>query len=392
MAPATTQQLLLSPAELSYIHSSLSLQPPIRPDSRTPTQFRPLVAESDILPNANGSARICFADGTEAITGVKVQMEKSAWKPSAEHGVHLGPGGGGEDGDEEDDESGGNQKRDRRGVGENSWVEVNVDIPGYRDDDTMPVFLAAMLTEALLATGTLKNRLWITERYYWKLYIDILLLSPPLSYPLPLLSLTTHLALLSARLPALISGPSDDPLFNDDWNASHPLYPRTPQTSNSASDHPPITLLVMSVNSNIIFDPSKEELAVAESVLAISVARTPSTTTTTSSSSTNATNDAPSNGSSSNIRLLAIRTVDLPSRFTPPGIPDAMNAATGGSAPVGSREAAAVREGLDEDGVWRPPRGGVGRAVLGRMIKAVVEKRGVAEEVFEALEGVDTGT
>ncbi|KAL9061986.1 MAG: hypothetical protein Q9157_009220, partial [Trypethelium eluteriae] len=174
MAPATTQQLLLSPAELSYIHSSLSLQPPIRPDSRTPTQFRPLVAESDILPNANGSARICFADGTEAITGVKVQMEKSAWKPSAEHGVHLGPGGGGEDGDEEeeDEDSGGKRKGDRQGVGDNSWVEVNVDIPGYRDDDTMPVFLAAMLTEALLATGTLKNRLWITERYHWKLYVD----------------------------------------------------------------------------------------------------------------------------------------------------------------------------------------------------------------------------
>ena len=178
MPPATTQQLLLSPAELSYIHSSLSLQPPIRPDGRTPTQFRPLVAESDILPNANGSSRICFADGTEAIAGVKAEVEKSAWRPIHEHGVHLGPGGGGDEtGDDENEEAGEGQKR-RQGLGENSWVEMSVEIPGYRDDDTMPVFLAAMLTEALLAKGELKNRLWINDRYHWKLYIDV-------SWPVP---------------------------------------------------------------------------------------------------------------------------------------------------------------------------------------------------------------
>src|SRR5277367_675844 len=82
MAPSTNQ-VLLSPAELSYLHTSLSHQPPIRPDARSPTQFRPLIAETDILPGTNGSARICFADGTEAIAGIKAEVEKSTLRPGA---------------------------------------------------------------------------------------------------------------------------------------------------------------------------------------------------------------------------------------------------------------------------------------------------------------------
>ncbi|KAI9686008.1 MAG: hypothetical protein M1822_003991 [Bathelium mastoideum] len=401
MPPAAVQQLLLSPAELSYLHSSLFLQPPIRPDGRTPTQFRPLVAESDILPNTNGSARICFADGTEAIVGVKAEMEKSAWRPDIEISGAEGlvDEGDDEDGGDEEGGGGGNsgerQKR-RQGIGQNSWVEMSVEIPGYRDDDAMPVFLAAMLTEALLATGTLKDRLWINDRFHWKLYIDILLLSPPLSYPLPLLSLTTHLALLSARLPALVSSPADDPLFNDDWEAASYLYPRSSSSSpnsNTRTDYPSITLLVMSVGATIVFDPSREELAVADAVLAISVSR--DTSSSTSIAGGGDTQKAHHHHHQQPVRLLAIRSVDPPSRLTPPGVPDRMNAATGGSAPVGSREALAVREGMEEGeeggtGVWRPPRGGVKRDVLARMIKMVVGRGGVAEEVFDALEKVET--
>src|SRR6266536_2043281 len=93
MVPSATQQVILSPAELSYLHTSLTQTPPIRPDGRTPSQFRPLIAESDILPGTNGSARICFADGTEAIIGIKAEVEKSrrSYQPlndlSAEDGV-----------------------------------------------------------------------------------------------------------------------------------------------------------------------------------------------------------------------------------------------------------------------------------------------------------------
>ena len=85
MAPSTIQQVLLSPAELSYLHTSLSLVPPIRPDGRTSSQFRPLIAETDILPGTNGSSRICFADGTEAIVGIKAEVEKS--RPSYQQAV-----------------------------------------------------------------------------------------------------------------------------------------------------------------------------------------------------------------------------------------------------------------------------------------------------------------
>ena len=82
-------QLLLSPAELSFLHSSLSLKPPIRPDGRTTTQFRPLTAETGILPGTNGSARVKFSDGTEAIVGVKAELEKSVDPLSTEEQDRL---------------------------------------------------------------------------------------------------------------------------------------------------------------------------------------------------------------------------------------------------------------------------------------------------------------
>ncbi|KAM3418664.1 Exosome complex component RRP42 [Cercospora zeina] len=377
MAPYTG--IPLSPAELSYLHSSLSQNPPIRPDGRSATTFRPVVAETDILPSANGSARICFSDGTEAIVGVKAEVEKSV----------RGGGGAGlrvqaqarlntDDvamgADDDDDEDG------ARGIGEESWIEVSIQIPDMRDDDALPVFLAAMLTEALLASGDVKDRLWINSRFHWRLYIDILLLSQPLSYPLPLLSLTTHLALLSTRLPALLSQGDEDPLFNDDWDASTYLFQRDPTTGKPLAK-PPVTLLVMTVGSNILFDPSKEELAVADAVVAISAAAKEKT-----------------EEGQQEMRLVALRTIDPPSRLTAAGVPSSTatntNAKAGGAA--GGEETLSASEMLkkrEKDAgatVWRPPRGGVSRGLMNAMIKAVVKKGGLAEEVLEGLAGVET--
>lgn len=159
MAPTTVQQVLLSPAELSYLHTSLSLTPPIRPDSRLPHQFRPLSAETDILPGTNGSARITFADGTEAIVGIKAEVEKSPHKYSGytsrtEDTGHI-----------RDDEEG--------RYGDNKWLEMSIEVPGFRDDDAMPVLLTSVLTEALLADSSFTRRLWINRRFHWKLYIDV---------------------------------------------------------------------------------------------------------------------------------------------------------------------------------------------------------------------------
>lgn len=204
--------------------------------------------------------------------------------------------------------------------------------------------------------------------------IQVLLLSPPLSYPLPLLSLTTHLALLCTRLPALISERDEDPLFNDDWDAAVPLYPSVSSSPSKPHPKPPITLLVMTVADNVIFDPSRDELAVADCVFAISVG---------------ASSDK---GTDSHLNILAIRTIDPPSRLTASGTPNSLNSATGGTAPASAAEALALRERslIDEQGsVWRTPRGGVRRGLVGRLLNLVVAKGGVADEVLDALAAVE---
>lgn len=142
-----TQQVLLSPAELDYLHSSLSLRPPIRPDGRTSTQFRPLTAETGILQGTNGSACVNFADGTEAIVGIKAEIEKTV--------------------NSSEDED----KKSKKARGD--WVEITVEIPSQRDDDAGTVFLGEMLREALLGDGEFAKKLWINRRFHWRLYIDV---------------------------------------------------------------------------------------------------------------------------------------------------------------------------------------------------------------------------
>ena len=166
---ASSQHVLLSPAELAYLHASLSLAPPIRPDGRSPTQFRPLVAETGILPGTNGSARICFADGTEAIVGVKAEVERTAQRPGEDTVFFEEGGAGSDDVDEEGETREGVDKR----KGDASWVEMTVEIPGLRDDDSGTAFLSAMLSDALLADGEFAKRLWINRRFHWKLYLDV---------------------------------------------------------------------------------------------------------------------------------------------------------------------------------------------------------------------------
>ncbi|ROT40260.1 hypothetical protein SODALDRAFT_376049 [Sodiomyces alkalinus F11] len=399
---SSTQQTLLSPAELAYLHASLSLTPPIRPDGRRPTQFRPMTAETGILPGTNGSARVCFSDGTEAIVGVKAELEKTADPfgrrrgTDGELGVRIRRGGG------EDEEEGGAGSENTTGEGRNEWLEMTVEIPGLRDDDASTIFLARMLSEALLADGEFAKKLYINRRFHWKLYLDILLISPPLSYPLPLLSLTTHLALLATRVPRLKSEGDEDPMFDDDWQAAPYLYPRDPRNGSrgdAISSRPPITLLVIAVGGNIIFDPAKEELAVAESALAVSVGEAGRMQGESGGAGGDGMDvDAEGGGRREReLRLLSVRTIDPPSRLTPPGVPNSENPGTNVSAPgktaasaVSAPSAAANGHGAQE-GVWRPPLGGTKLAVLQSMIAKVLEKGGVADEVLDGLEGVDIG-
>ncbi|KAJ5380525.1 uncharacterized protein N7496_002953 [Penicillium cataractarum] len=372
-ASSASQVPHLSPAELSYLYTSLSLpKTPIRPDGRSPTQFRPLTAETNILPGTNGSARIGFADGTQAIVGVKAEVEKTILSNET-----LARNDGGVGGEQEGSAAVG---------GHGSWVQMSIEIPGFRDDDALPVFLSEMMRESLVGavgtdetsdmTGGLKGRLVINKRWHWRLYIDVLLLSQPLAYPLPLLSLTTHLALLSTKLPKLKSQGEEDPFFDDDWAVAEYLYPRPSLSSGAKSSarssfvRPPVTLLVISVGENIIFDPNREEIAVADAVLAISITR---------------------DSEAGNLKLLSIRTVDPPSRLTQPGVPNSENVSMlGAVAPT--EDVAVLNPATGEEevpGVWRPRRGGVKRSVIAEMVKTALKKGGVGEEVLEGLEGVE---
>ncbi|KAF1994601.1 hypothetical protein P154DRAFT_548962 [Amniculicola lignicola CBS 123094] len=369
MPPSQPALVSLSPAELSYLRSTLAQRPPIRLDAtKGPLDFRSMRAEHDVLPGTNGSARIALEDGTEALVGVKAAVEPSPlsaalWAGHEKLTVAAGV----------DTHRGADNLHSSTGRGRDAWVEMSVEIPGFRDDDALPVFLAAMLRETLLATGALTDRLHINRRFHWKLCIDILLLSPPLSYPLALLSMTTHLALLTTRLPALKSENDEDPMFDDDWDAAVALYPRSSAAVDGPphTDKPPVIVLAMVVGENIIFDPCKEELAVADGVLAIACASAPS----------------PSDGA----RLVGFRTVDPPSHLTPPGVPNAMNTATGGVAPASSADALTQRELLANSGVWRPPRGGIKRALLANMCDLATAKGGVAEELLSALQSIEVG-
>ncbi|KAK4202603.1 ribosomal protein S5 domain 2-type protein [Triangularia verruculosa] len=374
------QHVLLSPAELAYLHSSLSLTPPIRPDGRSATQFRPLSAETGILPGTNGSARVCFADGTEAIVGVKAEIErtKRRWD---DDGVYR-------ENAQQHQEQEGEGKEGEGQEGSGDWVELTVEIPGLRDDDSGTAFLGRMLGEALLADGGFVGRLRVNRRFHWKVFLDILLISPPLSYPLPLLSLTTHLALLATRLPKLKSEGDEDPFFDDDWAAARYLYARDPVTKKVV-ERPPVTLLVMAVGGNIIFDPSKEELAVADVALAVSIGDDATATKTKEDEM------EVDSSSGRNLKLLSIRTVDPPSRLTPPGVANAANSAYGHAQVVNTAATQKMPEARQTEseaveGVWKPPRGGAKASVMGALVQKVLVKGGVADEVLDALEGVDT--
>lgn len=370
--PAASTPTNLSPAELSYLHTSLSHTPPLRPDLRSPTDFRPLRAETDLLPTCNGSSHVSLTDGSEALVGVKAEVHRIAGsnvtkrlEEEMNEKMNL-------DDSEHDAAAPGTN---RRAWGSPDWISLNVDITTLRDDDPFLVFLSEMLREPLLvatANDSLMDALVINSNWHWHLHIDILLLSPftasGTSYPLPLLSIATHLALRSTRLPKLKSQGEEDPLVDDDWESSEYLFPKSTNKGKARVEEdisireplnmPPITLLVMTAGQNIIFDPSHQELAVADAVLAVAVGLA-----TTS-------NNAPT--------ILAVRMIETPARDTMKGVPASGEAVEGEVIP----------------GVWKPRLGGLKREMLKRVVRAVVggggldgDSLGVAQEVFDGLEG-----
>lgn len=194
-AVSASQTPNFSPAELSYLYTSLALpNNPIRPDGRSPTQFRPLTAETAILPGTNGSARIGFGDGTQAIVGVKAEVERTVLGTDASADAVPSR--------EEFADGVLERKDDGSGsvaavAGQGSWVQMSIEIPGFRDDDALPVFLSEMMRESLIGSvssgsgsasedssgmvDSLKGRLVINRRWHWRLYIDVCDISSRLS-------------------------------------------------------------------------------------------------------------------------------------------------------------------------------------------------------------------
>lgn len=137
----------------------------------------------------------------------------------------------------------------------------------------------------------------------------------------------------------------------------------------------------MAVGNNIIFDPAKEELAVADVALAISVADAASSTGDGDVMDV----DGPTKR---NLRLLSIRTIDPPSRLTPPGVPRAADATVNGETKQADPR---TMESEPVEGVWKAPRGGAKVAIIGAIIHKALEKGGVADDVLDGLKGVELG-
>ncbi|KAL2435200.1 hypothetical protein ABEF95_014423 [Exophiala dermatitidis] len=367
--PSLASSLPFSPAELAYLHSSLASVPPLRPDARSSgTDFRPLHAETGVLPAVNGSAHVGFSDGREAIVGVKLEVEKTKTTTNKQRGQDV------EDKDTDMTDAAATQNNSRSGS-KQEWISLTLTVPGVRDDDSSLAFLEEMLREPLVTaltetdlndssnSNSVQDKLVINSRWHWHVYIDVLLISPNglASYPLPLLSMATHLALRDTRVPKLKSEGEEDPIADDDWMASTYLYPRKSTGTNAGGSatvsRPPVILLVVVVGENAIFDPSREELAVADGLVSVSVA------TTSSGSSGEGQEEE-------NYRVLAVRMIDTPARDTMKGVPRSGEA----------------QEGVDVPGVWRPRVGGIKRSLLKAVIKAVIVD-GVARDVMTGLDG-----
>lgn len=157
-------------------------------------------------------------------------------------------------------------------------------------------------------------------------------------------------------------------MFDDDWEASTSLY--STEGAAAGGSRPPVTLLVVAIGDNVIFDPAKEELAVAETALAVSVAEVRRRRTQ---------GEMEVDNKGRELRLLSVRMIDPPSRLTPPGV-----AHVGSGAP-----AKQTGDGQSTEGVWKAPLGGVKYGVVDGIIESVLEKGGIADEVLDGLEGVE---
>lgn len=236
-----------SPAELSYLRDSLKQDPPLRPDGRDCSEFRPIEGETSVLPSTNGSARVRSGDGGECLVGVKARVTRNS-------------------------KIGLNNTQDAADsvCAASPLIKVVVDISGSKEDDAAAVLISSMLTQTLSDSTELLQKLRLTSRFSFQLYIDALVVSNK-SHPMGLVSFAVYLALMTTRLPLLISNADDKraeevPVFHDDWEEAIPLC-------QGINWRPPLLFLLSVVESSILMDPTFQEEQVSNLGLVIGWSR-----------------------------------------------------------------------------------------------------------------------
>ncbi|BFZ59033.1 Exosome complex component rrp42 [Saitoella coloradoensis] len=263
--PVTTG---LSPAERSYLYTSLSQS--IRPDFRSLTTFRPQSFQTDILPTANGSARVrwggavgaAVAGGVsgagvgEVIVGVKAEIG-----PSQLFDDGSGTKGG--------------------VVNVNVEITPNADPNTTRDDDPLPTLLSTFLSQTLIPAAIPSTALTLGPERAWHIYIDCAILSTS-GHPLPALSLAVRLAMMTTRLPRVTltsdidteaaqvasTGGTNvreaviDLDIDDDWDAALPI----PGVENLG-----VVSIANVVGRTVFFDAAPGEEEVCDARVAVAV-------------------------------------------------------------------------------------------------------------------------
>lgn len=125
----------LSLPQLSYLQTSLSSHTPIRPDSRSLTQFRPITFASSVLPGCLGSVHLSWGPFS-ILVGVKGQII-TASEPS---------------------------------------IECNVEVQGERDDDPLSTLLSDTFNGILSAVDL--SELTVAKERSWELSVDAVVRGP----------------------------------------------------------------------------------------------------------------------------------------------------------------------------------------------------------------------
>ena len=161
----------LSPPELSYLYTSLTSSPPLRPDLRSLTQYRPYSIQTDILSTANGSARITWGTGRQGgdvLVVVKAQINDSV---ELSNGVY-----------------GGKVFVDVYASSLFPFVVVIINVDGNSDgDEDATTFFVETLASLLLprqfsSYGIDLRSLLITESKAWHVWIDCVVSFPSGSF------------------------------------------------------------------------------------------------------------------------------------------------------------------------------------------------------------------